>query len=118
MVRAMSHPKRVTAKDALLRMQEAADLLDVPAGGEYANALATARVDMLTFAAAVLTMSQKKGPLEKPGPSPRHLFVLRLTDEELSGLRAMMVASKTSLKEADFAQFIIREHLYRKGFHP
>ena len=48
----------------------------------------------------------------------RHLLRLTLTDEELTGLQAMKRACKTTLSDEDFAQFVIREHLYRKGFHP
>lgn len=111
--------KRVTYDEAFERVAAAINALgDWPAGGFYANTLETAMLSLATLQVAMISKAEADGPPKSFTPPPRHVLHFNLTDEELTGLRALMRASKTSLDEADFAQFVIREHLYRKGFHP
>jgi len=111
--------KRVTYDEAFERVAAAINALgDWPAGGFYANTLETAMLSLATLQVAMIAKAEADGPPKNRGPEPRHVFRLKLTDEELTGLRALKRACKTTLSDEDFAQFVIREHLYRKGFHP
>lgn len=115
----MPPPKPITPEDALARIAAALEALgDWPAGGLYANALETAALSLTALQTAVALKSTAKGPPQTPGTGTRHVFRFVLTDEELTGLRAAMRVCRTDLKEADFAQFLVREALHRKGFHP
>ncbi|TXH18078.1 MAG: hypothetical protein E6R03_02770 [Hyphomicrobiaceae bacterium] len=110
----------ISPEEAYERLAKAVQVLGNPRLGSFGG-------NALEVAIRALTDIQLSTLLKIDGVSTekfrvkatnQHPIKMILTDEELTGLHAMKRASKTTLSDEEFARFIIREHLHRKGFHP